>query len=117
MQENENNMAHANEVLHCYSRLSDYARQMAHVAQAGDWGQLPALEAECAAIIERLKVLPQAEALEPALRDQARGLILRIRSDQDIVSGLVQPQLKDLLVRMGSLNAQHSLNKAYGPRH
>jgi flagellar protein FliT len=117
MQENENNMAHANEVLHCYSRLADHAKRMAQLAAAREWAQLPALEAECAAIIERLKELPSAESLEPSLREQACELIQRIRADQETVSRLVQPQLNDLLTRMGSLNAQRSLDKAYGNRH
>ncbi|MDM0042972.1 flagellar protein FliT [Variovorax dokdonensis] len=110
-------MAHANEVLHCYSRLAEHAQHMAQLAAAREWAQLPALETECAALIARLKDLPSAESLEPSLREQACQLIERIRADQETVARLVQPQLNDLLTRMGSLSAQRSLDKAYGPRH
>ncbi|WP_324815110.1 flagellar protein FliT [Variovorax sp.] len=113
----EDEMARGSEVLHCYSRLAQYASSMAALAVARDWGRLPELELNCAVMIERLKGLPAPETLPEQLRDEARVLIQRIRADQETVVQLVRPQLQSLLSNMGTLNAQKNLSDAYGGTH
>jgi flagellar protein FliT len=44
-------------------------------------------------------------------------LLERIRSDQAEVSGLIKPQIEDLIGRMGYLTQQKNLGRAYGPPH
>ena len=110
-------MATRSEVVHCYGQLASGVALMAQLARAKDWGRLPALEAQCAAIVERLKILQPMEALEPAEFEEALRLIDCIRADQQEVSGLVKPQIEQLLARMSYLSQQRSLGKAYGPPH
>lgn len=110
-------MAVTSEVVHCYSELATRVSLMAELARAKEWSRLPELEAQCSALVDRLKVLQPMEVLDPAQYDEMRRLISRIRIDQDEVSGLVKPQIEELIARMGSLHQQQSLGKAYGRPH
>ncbi len=103
--------------MHCYGQLASGVALMAELARSKEWGQLPALEEKCAAIVDRLKVLVPLEALDPNQFEEALRLIERIRADQDEVSGLVKPQIEQLIARMSYLQQQRSLGKAYGPPH
>ena len=110
-------MATRSEVVHCYGQLASGVARMAELARAREWGDLPALEEQCAAIVERLKLLVPRETLEPSQFEEALRLIERIRADQEEVSGLIKPQIEQLIARMGYLQQQRSLGKAYGPAH
>lgn len=110
-------MAASSEVVHSYGQLAAGVARMAELARAREWGELPALEAQCAALVERIKRLAPLEALEPTQFEQARRLIERIRADQAEVCGLVKPQIEQLIARMGYLQQQRSLGRAYGPAH
>ena len=107
-------MATRSEVVHCYSQLALSVSLMAELARAKEWGRLPALEVECASIVDRLKVLQPLESLEPTQFDEARRLIEIIRADQEEVCKLVKPQIVQLIERMGYLSQQRSLGRAYG---
>jgi flagellar protein FliT len=107
-------MAFRSEVVHCYGQLASSFALMVDLARAKDWGRLPELEAQCTAVVERLR---QIEPLEPAQLGEALRLIDRIRVDQAEVSGLIKPQLEDLLAHMGHLSQQRSLGRAYGQAH
>lgn len=103
--------------MHCYGQLASGVARMAELARSKEWGRLPALEEQCAAIVERLKVLVPLEALDASQFEEALRLIERIRADQDEVCGLVKPQIERLIAHMGHLQQQRSLGKAYGPPH
>lgn len=103
--------------MHCYGQLASGVALMAELARTKEWARLPELEAQCAAIVDRLKVLVPLEALEPSQFEEALRLIEQIRADQDEVCGLVKPQIEQLITRMGYLHQQRSLGKAYGPPH
>lgn len=105
------------EVVHCYVQLAENVALMADLARSKKWGELPALETKCAAYVERLKVMPGVETLEPSDMAETRRLISRIRADQDVVFGLVRPQFEQLIERMGSISRQRDLGKAYGMAH
>jgi len=110
-------MATRSEVVHCYGQLAAGVARMAELARAKEWGRLPALEEQCAAIVERLKVVVPLEALDPSQFEEALRLIDRIRVDQDEVCGLVKPQIEQLISNMTCMQQQRSLGKAYGPAH
>jgi flagellar protein FliT len=110
-------MAARSEVVHCYGQLASSISQMVELARAKEWGQLPALEAQCSAVVERLRVIEPLESLDSTQLEQALRLIDRIRIDQAEVSGLIKPQLDELIGRMGYLHQQRNLGKAYGPPH
>ncbi len=110
-------MAVRSEIVHCYSELAARVSLMAELAREKDWGRLPELEAQCAALVERLKALQPHESLEPAQFDAIRRLIARIRLDQDEVCDLVKPQIEELVARMSALSQRKTLGKAYGSRH
>ncbi|MDM0052392.1 flagellar protein FliT [Variovorax sp. J22R115] len=110
-------MATTSEVVHCYDQLAARVALMAELARAKDWARLPELEAQCSALVERLKVIQPLEALDPAQFEGTRRLIERIRAHQDEVCGLVKPQIEQLIARMSLLSQQRSLDRAYGPPH
>ena len=110
-------MATRSEVVHCYGQLAARFASMAQLARAREWGQLPELEAQCAALVDRLKLFKPLDALDADELREALRLIDRIRADQAEVSGLIQPQIDDLLSRMSYLSQQRSLGRAYGPAH
>lgn len=110
-------MAHPRDIVHCYGQLAATVAQMVVLAQAKDWGALPAAEAQCAAIVERLRAIEPTVTLGPADTAEAQRLILCIQADQAIVSGIVKPQLEQLLENMSALQQRKSLDKAYGHAH
>ncbi|WP_286185853.1 flagellar protein FliT [Acidovorax cavernicola] len=110
-------MAVRSEIVHCYEQLAACISTMLALARAKEWGQLPELEARCAAWVERLKTIQPLTALEPAQRDFVLHLLERICREQAELSGLIKPQLDDLVRRMDSLNHQKNLGKAYGLSH
>jgi len=103
--------------VHCYDQLASRVALMADLARSKEWGRLPELEAQCSAVVDRLKVLEPLETLEPAQLDEIGRLIGRIRADQEEVCQLVKPQIVQLIERMSFLSQQRSLGKAYGPSH
>lgn len=103
--------------MHCYDQLASGVALMAQLARAKEWGRLPELEARCAALVDRLKVLQPLEALDPTQFEEIGRLIGRIRVDQEVVQGLVKPQIEQLIARMSHLHQQQSLGRAYGPPH
>ena len=117
MKDTGDKMATRSEVVHCYGQLAASLSLMAELARAKDWGRLPELEARCAAVVDRLRVLQPLESLDPTQFEETRRLIERIRADQKEVQGLVKPQIESLIARMSYLHQQRSLGKAYGPSH
>jgi len=110
-------MTTSSEIVHCYSQLAARVARMAELARAMQWDQLPQLEIQCAAIVERLRELEPVETLEPAQIAETLRLIQRIHADQAEVVRLIGPQIQDLLARMSSTYLQQNLDRAYGPAH
>ncbi|MDP9604063.1 flagellar protein FliT [Variovorax sp. NFACC27] len=110
-------MAFRSEVVYCYEELAATIASMLVLAHAKEWGQLPALEERCSAMVDRLRVIEPHESLDAEQVEHVLYLLERIRSDQAEVSGLIKPQLEDLIGRMGYLTQQKNLGRAYGPPH
>lgn len=110
-------MSATSELIHCYDQLAERLAHMVELARAKDWGRLPELEAQCSAVVQRLKSLNPLESLEPSQLQEALRLIERIRADQQEVCELVRPQIEQLIDRMGLLSQQRNLGKTYGLPH
>ena len=110
-------MTTRSEVAHCYRQLAERVSLMAELARAKKWDRLPALEAECSSLVERLRVLKPLETLDAQQLAETRLLIERIRADQEAVRTLVLPQIEDLLERMGAMSQQQSVDRAYRVAH
>ncbi|NDZ15821.1 flagellar protein FliT [Variovorax sp. WS11] len=89
---------------------------MAALARAKEWDRLPELEMQCAAMIERLRIVTPEESLDPAQVNEAQRLLQRIRADQQLVCELVKPQLAGLVATMADLQNRNELDRAYGSR-
>ena len=109
-------MAARSEVVHCYAQLASIVSLMAALARAKEWDRRPELEAQCAAVIERLRIVTPQESLHPAQIEEAQRLLQRIRADQRVVSELVKPQLAHLVATMADLQNRNELDRAYGSR-
>lgn len=105
------------EIVQCYEELASSISLMLVLARAKEWGRLPGLEAQCSAIVDRLKVIESLERLDATQVETVLRLIDRVRVEQAEVSGLIKPQIDDLLGRMGHLNQQKNLGRAYGSTH
>jgi flagellar protein FliT len=68
-------------------------------------------------MVERLRAIEPFEMLDAMQVEHVLDLLERIRSDQAEVSGLIKPQIEDLIGRMGYLTQQKNLGRAYGPPH
>lgn len=110
-------MAHPRDIVHCYGQLASAMAQMVLLAQAKNWGALPAAEAQCAAIVDRLRAIGPTVALGPADVAEAQRLIICIQADQATVNSIVKPQLDTLVENMSVLQHRKSLDKAYGQAH
>jgi flagellar protein FliT len=108
-------MAARSEVVHCYAQLASIVSLMAALARRKEWDRLPELEAQCAAVIDRLRIATPLESLDPLQTAEAQRLLQRIRAAQQVVSDLVKPQLAHLVATMADLQKRNELDKAYGP--
>lgn len=105
------------EVVYCYERLAIITARMLELSHQEEWGELPGLEALCAALIQRLKEIEPETELSSQQRDVVRNSLISVRRDQEEVIRLVKPQLRQLLTGIASLQAQATLGKAYGGSH
>lgn len=108
-------MPATNEVIDCYGELASRLSLMAQLARDKEWGRLPELETQCAAVTARLKAIGPTDPLEPKQLEEAQRLMRQIRADHEEVSRLVRPQLERLMAAMAHLQKQKCLDKAYGP--
>jgi len=116
--EERGSAAWEDDIVHCYAGLAGLVARMAELASAREWRELPALEAECTALVERLRALPPVDSLkDPTRREQIHKLLQCIRFDQDSVVRAVRPQLCELLARIGTLSTSRNLDRAYGLGH
>ena len=107
-------MAARSEVVHCYAQLASVLSLMVSLARAKAWDRLPDLEAQCTALIDRLRTVTPQESLDPAQIEEAKRLLQRIRADQQAVCELVKPQLAHLVTTMADLQKRSELDRAYG---
>ena len=106
-------MASANELLHWYSQLAMTVTLMVELARAKDWSGLPALDAECTGIVDRLHELGPASELAPPDRARVMALMTRIRADQDELAGIVRPQLVRLVRRIDELQREQKVRSTH----
>jgi flagellar protein FliT len=101
-------MAGLSDVLACQRQLASTLAQMIELARARQWQQLPALDAQCLSLVDRLRALEPAQptALE---RSRIEALAGRIRADQDQLTELVRPQFVRLMRRMDQLQRMRML--------
>lgn len=94
-------MARSGEVLERYEQLAATVAHMAALAHDRQWEHLPALDARCTALFTGLRSMPPQD-LPP--EDWARIVQLagRIRSGQDALAQLVQPQFLRLAATLAS---------------
>jgi flagellar protein FliT len=106
-------MAARSEVVHCYAQLASILSLMATLARAKAWDRLPDLEAQCTALIDRLRDITPQESLDTAQTGEAQRLLQSIRADQQAVCELVKPQLAHLVATMADLQKRSELGRAY----
>jgi len=107
-------MTKNSEVVASYGKLASRVAHMAELARARQWGQLPELEAACAARVDELKAMTPVADLEAHELELVRALVEGIRSDQDEVCRLVKVQLEYLMTRMAQMQRSTDLDRAYG---
>lgn len=108
-------MSSQSEEMHCYEQIALLTERMLIPARAGQWGALPALEARCSDMVDRLKAI----AIEPLkMLDESQSvrkyqLLGRINSNLAEIRGIVMPQMVRLGAVLKSLELQQRLQKTY----
>lgn len=77
--------------------------RMVALARARHWEQLPALDAQCSTIVDRLQEIG-VDDWPTGERAHLRALAKRIRDDQDELTSLVRPQFEQLVRTMADLH-------------
>lgn len=106
-------MGSQSEVVHCYEQLLPLAARMLCLARAKEWGALPALEAKCSVLIERLKVIEPLEKLNEEQRSQTYRLLSRLQADREAIVGIVGPQFAKLGATLESMQRSRGLQQTY----
>ena len=106
-------MCSQSEVMHCYEQISPLTERMLELARGGQWGALPALEAQYSATVDRLRVIEPLMTLDEAQAERKYRLLGRINSNHAEISSIVMPQLAELGAMLRSLEQQQSLHSAY----
>ena len=107
-------MSTQSEVMHCYEQIAPITERMLILARTGQWGALPALEAQISDTVDRLKAIELLETLDELQAARKHRLLSRITSNHDKICSFVMPQLAALEDALKSLERQQSLHKAYG---
>jgi hypothetical protein len=86
----------------CLAELAATVARMVQLARERRWQSLPALDAHCAGLAERLRVLDGGDPDESGTAARAELLALtgRIRADQEELTRLLRPQFLHLARRM-----------------
>jgi flagellar protein FliT len=106
-------MCSQSEVMHCYEQISPLTERMLELARAGQWGALPALEAQYSDTVDRLREIEPLMTLDDAQAERKYSLLGRITSNHAEISSIVMPQLAQLGAMLRSLEQQQSLHSAY----
>lgn len=106
-------MGSQSEVMHCYEQIAPLTERMLLLARTGQWGELPALEAQCSDTVDRLKAIEPLETLDESQSARKHRLLSRINVNHAKICRIVMPQLARLGAVLKSLALQQSLDKAY----
>jgi flagellar protein FliT len=101
-------------VLECYEAIRLASGRMLSAARSNDLDGLAAAEAECAAMIARLRVLGDGPGLSPEGARRKMGIIRRVLDDDARIRELTQPWLQSLERLMQGATGQRKLHGAYG---
>ena len=99
-------MRGASDVLACQRQLAAVLEQMLSLARDGQLRQLPALDAQCAALAARLGSMEPADP-PGADRQAIVALLDRIGASQAELNALVRPQFMALMDRIGAQRRPH----------
>lgn len=109
-------MGSQSEVMHCYEQIAPLTERMLMLARARQWGMLPALEAQCSDMVDRLQAIEAQETLNQAQSRRKYLLLSRITANYAEIRSMVLPQLAKLGAVMKHQSQRHSLHQAYGQK-
>ena len=110
-------MGSQSEVMHCYEQIAPLTERMLMLARARQWGMLPALEAQCGDMVERLQAIEARETLNQAQSGRKYQLLSRINANYAEIRSMVLPQLAKLGTVMKHQSQRQSLLQAYGQKN
>lgn len=109
-------MGSQSEVMHCYEQIAPLTERMLMLARARQWGVLPALEAQCSDMVDRLQAIEAQEMLDQAQSGRKYLLLSRITANYAEIRSMVLPQLAKLGAVMKHQSQRQSLHQAYGQK-
>ena len=109
-------MGTQSEVMHCYEQIAPLTERMLMLAHARQWGLLPALEAQCSDMVDRLKAIEEQETLDQSQSGRKYLLLCRITANYAEIRSIVLPQLAKLGAVMKHQSLLQSLHQTYGQK-
>jgi len=100
--------------MQCYEQIAPITERMLILARTGQWGELPALEAQNSDMVDRLKAIEPMATLDESQVARKYQLLGRIHANHDAIFKLVVPQLTELGAVLKNMVCQHSLDETYG---
>ncbi|OZI75210.1 flagellar protein FliT [Bordetella genomosp. 12] len=101
-------------VLDLYQDIASVTGDMLSSAQDEDWTQVLVLGRQYIALVDQLRALDPAAALDEAGRAMKYDLLVRILENDAAVRDLAVPQLARLGHLLGRMKRQQSLLATYG---
>lgn len=99
--------------MHCYEQIAPLAERMLALARTGQWGALPALEAQFSETVDRLKVIEPLMPLDEAQSARKYWLLSCIIPSHAELCRIVMPELARLKDVLKTLEQQQRLHGAY----
>lgn len=109
-------MGTQSEVMHCYEQIAPLTERMLMLARTKQWGVLPALEAQCSDMVDRLKAIEEQETLDRSQTGRKYLLLCRINANYAEIRSMVVPQLAKLGAVMKHQSLLQSLHQTYGQK-
>jgi flagellar protein FliT len=97
-----------------YETLAQKSAAMLAAARRNEWETVTALEAECSALITRLKSAPETHHIDPRRLTQKTQILRRILIEDAEIRDLAQPRLADLARLIRITGTQKRVEDAYG---
>ncbi len=102
-----------NLILDCYDNISATSTRMLAAARSGEWGMLVEAEGECAAIVDRLRVLGDSAPLSEAAGQRKHQVIRKVLAEDAEIRKLTQPWLENLESLLRGQVSQRKLRDLY----
>jgi flagellar protein FliT len=100
-------------ILDIYGSLSIKSGEMLDAAKSSDWDQLIALEQDCSALIDSLRLADTGACRDTDYMQRKAAIIRKVLADDAEVRKFTEPWMHRLEAFLGSARREYRLQRAY----